>query len=407
MPHAPAAGRAFTLVVRAWLVIGAALATGVLMLVGYVAAGRWARVLPRPTAASAVSHPYDGLPWFGQYRREFESSLGMHWSPYVYWQRRPFAGAQINVDSLGFRRTIQAHGGGEQTRQLWFFGGSTMWGTWQRDSMTIPSAVARGLAQQGIRDVEVRNFGESGYVFTQELLRLILQLRAGQVPSVVVFYNGANDLAASTMNPSCGLPQNEQRREFEFSLGRLLQNQGSRELSEFARVFKNFLENRANAALVANGRAQPPQLDVNRAVRETIGCYTGTVQVVEALASAYGFRVLYFWQPMPGASPKSLTPYERAQFIPDVRNGTREFLEPLARTAYASIDSAMVPLVGDRYHNIAATFAGDSSAVWIDFVGHITESATQKVVTGMLPPIARALTPSPSVPNAVTATQKD
>ena len=49
------------------------------------------------------------------------------------------------------------------------FGGSTMWGTGARDACTIPSLLARALQGRGM-SLEIINFGETGYVRTQEVI---------------------------------------------------------------------------------------------------------------------------------------------------------------------------------------------------------------------------------------------
>ena len=58
-----------------------------------------------------------------------------------------------------------------------------MWGTGARDSNTIPAALARLIASNpGRLRMRVVNMGESGYVNTQSLLALELELRGGNVP---------------------------------------------------------------------------------------------------------------------------------------------------------------------------------------------------------------------------------
>ena len=60
--------------------------------------------------------------------------------------------------------------------------------------------------------------GESGYVNTQSLLALELELRGGNVPDEVIFYDGVNDVFSTFQNNEAGLPQNEQNRATEFNL---------------------------------------------------------------------------------------------------------------------------------------------------------------------------------------------
>ena len=55
----------------------------------------------------------------------------------------------------------------------------------------------------------VTNFGETGYVSTQNLIALMLELRAGRRPDVVVFYDGVNDTYSAYSQQRAGLPHNE------------------------------------------------------------------------------------------------------------------------------------------------------------------------------------------------------
>lgn len=90
-------------------------------------------------------------------------------------------------------------------------------GTNARDTFTIPSLLARAVEGRGI-NVEIINFGETGYVSTQEVITLLLQLRQGNVPDIVIFYDGVNDTYSAYRNEIAGIPQNEFNRVKEFNL---------------------------------------------------------------------------------------------------------------------------------------------------------------------------------------------
>ncbi|MER3445854.1 MAG: hypothetical protein C4291_03015 [Candidatus Dadabacteria bacterium] len=72
------------------------------------------------------------------------------------------------------------------------FGGSTMWGTEARDDFTIPSILSKKLWRRGIR-CDIVNFSGSGYVSTQEVIALLIELQRGNIPNLVIFYDGIND----------------------------------------------------------------------------------------------------------------------------------------------------------------------------------------------------------------------
>ena len=120
----------------------------------------------------------------------------MQWHPYVLWRRRPFTGRYINVDAAGRRRTSNREAPGDRPIDIFGFGGSTLWGNGARDENTIPSCVSRLLDESG-RRVRVTNYGELGFVSTQNLISLMLERQAGRVPGVVFCYDGVNDVVAT------------------------------------------------------------------------------------------------------------------------------------------------------------------------------------------------------------------
>lgn len=149
---------------------------------------------------------FQGEGWYREYGREFRVSTQMQWHPYVLWRRRPFTGRYINVDAAGRRRTWNREAPGDRPTEIVAFGGSTLWGNGARDENTIPSYVSRLLDESGHR-TRVTNYGELGFVSTQNLVSLMLELQAGRVPGVVFCYDGVNDVVATLQSREAGLPQ--------------------------------------------------------------------------------------------------------------------------------------------------------------------------------------------------------
>ena len=117
-----------------------------------------------------------------QLYRENARCAHVRWEPYVYWRRLPCSGSYINVDAAGLRRTWAPPARpGRRPLRIFFFGGSAAWGTGVRDEHTVPSELARYLAAAGI-DAEVVNYGETGYVSTQDVIALLRELQRGHRP---------------------------------------------------------------------------------------------------------------------------------------------------------------------------------------------------------------------------------
>ena len=92
-------------------------------------------------------------------------------------------------------------------KTIWFFGGSTMWGTGaENDSVTIPSLVIQLLNERddGFKYFGV-NFGESGFTSTSSLIQLLISLRNAK-PNAIIFLDGVNDCGNSFIS---GLPDVE------------------------------------------------------------------------------------------------------------------------------------------------------------------------------------------------------
>lgn len=78
--------------------------------------------------------------------------------------------------------------GEEIKNSVWFFGGSTMWGTGASNDKTIPSHF------NSKTNLPVYNFGETGWNARQSLNQLINALGDGHKPNIVIFYDGVNDV---------------------------------------------------------------------------------------------------------------------------------------------------------------------------------------------------------------------
>jgi len=129
---------------------------------------------------------YANVTWATQHYRElYQIKLG--YKSFIGWRQKSFRGGTINIGGpYGQRWTI--NNGTGQSKKVYFFGGSAMWGIGARDDGTIPSefAAAAGFWSE--------NFGENGYTAHQSLMLLVQLLQDGHRPDIVVFYDGANDV---------------------------------------------------------------------------------------------------------------------------------------------------------------------------------------------------------------------
>ena len=127
---------------------------------------------------------YQGKNWPKQHFNEF-NSLKTSYHDYIIWRRNDFSGETINIKN-GYRVNNSKHEASIK-KEIWVFGGSTVWGTGSRDENTIPSVIEK-LSKQS-----VLNLGESGYTSSQEL-NLLMKESVKYKPKQIIFYSGANDV---------------------------------------------------------------------------------------------------------------------------------------------------------------------------------------------------------------------
>ncbi len=299
---------AFRSVRALWLAVGLALL--LLAILDAVAGRVLERAVRQEPEWYRVSFPKRDDRWLSGFAREmadtvqaFElSGRATRWQPFAYYRSTPYAGQHINVDERGLRRTWRApkttdvkHMDADRPPRIFVFGGSTAWGFGARDDHTIPSLLARHLAE-GPSPAEVTNFGQIGYVSTQEALALYGELQRGNVPDIAVFLNGYNDLSATFLNREAGVSVHEAQRRLEFGVLR-------RTTAELAQLGA---ENLALAKLLRAARhgalirapASGSELTVDEVAGRTIDIYAANVRAVEALGRQFGFRARFYWQPV-------------------------------------------------------------------------------------------------------------
>lgn len=130
---------------------------------------------------------YEKLPWSHKHFREYDK-LGSEYVSFIGWRRRPFVGETITLEpDSGIRHTPQPNSASSD-RSVYFFGGSTMWGTGADDANTIPAHFQR------LAGGRVLNFGETAWIAHQSLNDLMRLYTEGHRPRDVVFYDGVNEV---------------------------------------------------------------------------------------------------------------------------------------------------------------------------------------------------------------------
>ena len=238
---------------------------------------------PRAYQAMYANHPErDTIFEYARHDR-------IHFEPYIHWRRYPIETKHVHVNEQGIRTTIKRPN--PQAKKVFVLGGSTVWGIGASDDRTIPSFLQQALGGE----YDVYNFGETGYVATQELNQLLRKLADGDIPDYVIFYDGNNDGYAGAYSPA--VPRDPQN---------LRQEAAAREQAEdnlLYRVLHEWIEPSNYAKLLWSLQERRVRLwddriaeGAARRAKQVVGYYEAHVRQVQALAKEYGFKAYFFWQ---------------------------------------------------------------------------------------------------------------
>ncbi|HKQ75620.1 MAG TPA: hypothetical protein VJ810_18120 [Blastocatellia bacterium] len=375
-----------------WALLGIALVMFValesVVSLGFYVRGFW----HHPAADFRIkADTYADPEWAAKYYKELEEveKRGtLRWRSYVYWRRTSRHGEYINIGPDGLRKTINVSTSESQRSpiKVFMFGGSTMWGLGTRDDSTIPSIFAEEAKNKGI-NCEVVNFGEYSYVSTQEVIELALQLQKGNIPDIVIFYDGVNDTFSGFQQGVSGLPHDEFRREKEFGL---LQR---KELQTAAAQFAirqlstmRFLDGVLQKSGLRPDNVQriPPEYEKAISDQESLAhavveTYLNNVRLVQSLSQSYGFTPFFYWQPVI-YTKQHLTEYEGRSVEFDFHYpGMKEFyLETYAvlRQGSAGLDNNIA------FHDISSIFSDAREPIFVDF-NHMGEKGNRAIARRM------------------------
>ena len=359
-------------------------------------------------SAAAARFDFDDVPLFAEFADEFQDSLRgldnagpfqFHWEPFSYWRSRPFEGKFHHVDANGLRVTWQppsqsppAANPKQRQQRIFLFGGSTMWGHGARDDHTIASELAKKLAADGV-SADVVNFSQLGYVSTQEIILLQRELQRGNVPDLVVFYDGVNDVGVATQRTIAGQSANESHREDEFNI---VYNTTLRRsawgLVHGTPLAKTVRELRGDTKRQIAAHWQRASLD--RVAIEVLNVYQANMRIAVTLGNEFGFDTLFYWQP---------TVFEKQQCSAmenDIRNE-----QPTTGEFYRTVNRGIRAIQEQRPPQFAALansldFVDLSGAfnqpdwgerhVFWDFC-HLTEAGNAHIAGQMLPLVRERL----------------
>lgn len=287
--------------------------------------------------------------------------LGMY-APFVVWRSNPALNSDsIRVNTDGYRITpgISSE---PDAYKVFLLGGSAMWGTNVSDSSTIGAFLQTYLSESTQRAVAVSNMAQTGHSSTQEVIELMLQLRSGNIPDFVVYYDGFNDVWGAYEAGRAGTHHSEgpiaARVEGRLDalnirppLVTLLQESNTWLLVTSIRSRMSNRESRQQRVETYSTMGIPS----DSLAAEIVATYLGNCQIVETLAAEYGFEYLFVWQPSVWYGEKTLSEYEH-----EIYNGGFDFFlaggDPAFKELYTATFNLFEETIIDSLHYIS--FAG-------------------------------------------------
>jgi hypothetical protein len=350
-----------------WLIVGITILTFVLFEYGYRAQANLRRVLSErlsPTVQAPPPHPYAKEEWWRTWRETRPDGFNARFDPYRGWWPTAFERANLTIDAHGRRVIPQPTAHSARPWRVFMFGGSVMWGYTARDSFTIPAFMARELQARGINDVELVNYGQLGFVSTQEVISLLLSIREKDIPNATVFLDGLNDVTTAFQTGSAGHVENEPAAAELWTTARA----GWRgNISSIARRSELLARIATLAGRKPAGTpAAPPPSQICDAVATQ---YRQNSLVAQTLGARFGFATLFFWQPMLASTGKPLSAFER-----QIGEG-----KPGLGAVLRQCDAVATRIMSDRngvdFFSLRDAFDNDSTTAFLDPYGHITERA--------------------------------
>jgi hypothetical protein len=378
-----------------WHVVGILLAALLITefgVEGWRRGSRWLRHrrVTRPDRSGAAD-AYAGADWPAAYFDEFNRAVRVDWKPYVEWWQRPYRGAFLTLDKRGLRPTPGEREAGEDVVRILCFGGSTMMGMGARDDHTIAAVLARRLTEAG-ESVAITNYGQLGHNSTQETITLMQLLKAGEGIDIAVFYDGVNEMACAEQSGRADAMFDEARRREEFNL-LFSERRGDLLLAALMALVPRTLRRlrRLTGMALRHPASVPPadlsRIDLEALAHDVIAVYCANLRVLRALAYAYGFTPLFFWQPVITTKDHKTADEERSSrdHIRDPDSRARLWNAIIAeRRCCPELTEAADTI------DLSALFDACSEPVYIDLY-HLSEAGNAAVAEAMLPTVAAAM----------------
>jgi hypothetical protein len=240
---------------------------------------------------------YQYFDWTEEHLANLRNSfLVLEYEPYYLWGVTEVRSSTYNVlpDWGGIRKTVNVAKEAPARRlKVFMLGGSTAFSARVPDRCTIASYLSASLNERfEAVEFSVSNLGRGGFVSDQEIVLLTQMLTAGEVPDLVIFYDGVNE----TINKVCqGIPHYQYDRFLAIGMA------GTEERGLLEALLDCDYVGKA-ARLIAGRPTDKAHYFTDRETlsanaRQMADRYRRNMAFVGKLGEAYGFQAVFLWQP--------------------------------------------------------------------------------------------------------------
>lgn len=332
------------------------------------------RLIQRGKIADIENLPYyTEQTWTERHWLAEKAALQFHYKPFVIWNHAPFASETINSDAQGFRMTPDSENR-PNSFKIFMFGGSTMYGYGSPDWGTIPAYFQHAFNEQhnNSSSICIKNYAQDGYVATQSLISLMLQLQNSNIPDAIIFYDGVNEIIAAIESGQAGMHVTlaEIAARYEEKENLLIQwYKKSRQYALVKKLIDSRKEEYPKRYAVFN-EYHPDAQSIDSLAESMVEKYLVILRTAKALANEYSFKYFFFLQPNIIIGDKVLTKDEqqmRAKIPMEMEELTKSFYEKIAE----------ISVTEDNLFYLGDTFDKEASQIWIDGVSHVTPVGNQ------------------------------
>ncbi|MHB8068431.1 MAG: hypothetical protein ACYDIC_11085 [Desulfobaccales bacterium] len=304
------------------------------------------------------------------------------YTQFLGWADRNFHGLYVNEDQQSGRKNWNPEPSpGRPLEKIFFLGGSSGWGFGVGDNFTIPSYLSKMLNTPQAQ-FQVLNYSVPGYIVMQGIIHLELLLKEGQSPRYVIFYDGFNEIFAAHQHGIAGTVHNlfmdrERLRRENLRYRDLVWNGAKEAIRKYSMIYKAINSLHLSINKEARFREEVAQSYNDKQLRSLaqniVEDYKKSINLLDHLSRAYGFKYICFWQPSMFTEKKlfdkesNIDPWLENEAFKKLYIYTNEYLQ-----------KENIP----HFYILTDVLEKRPQPVYID-VAHITEQGNQ-VVAGVI-----------------------